>query len=394
MSTSKEVTRRPAGALAVEDGQLEWKDVQVAALKQLGLDDAPPADLAVFLHQAQRTGLDPFAKQIYMIGRKDGGRMKYTIQAAIDGLRIVAERHGQYGGQEGPEWCGEDGVWRDVWVSKAPPLAARVGIIRRDWDKPIWATAVFDEFAGKTGNWVDGEKIGDRLNAMWATKSSHMIAKCAEALALRKAFPQDLSGIYIEEEMHGEPVAVSSERVAGPAAPAREEIDWDSKLAEATGDVAALKALYRLAKGTDPKNLALAERIAAAGTAAADAAAAAAAPPDDVVDAEVVVDEPSPETPTEPAPDAPGEAMASEKQLQGIAIQFGEAGVHDREVRLAVISLMLNDRFTSMKQMTFENAVYVSNRIKTMTRAGTFDDTVARALVAVEPDAPEAPVSE
>ena len=73
-------------ALAVSNDQKMWDEKQLAALKQLGLANAPKADLAVFLHYAQRTGLDPFARQLYMIER--GGR--YTIQASIDGLRIVA----------------------------------------------------------------------------------------------------------------------------------------------------------------------------------------------------------------------------------------------------------------------------------------------------------------
>jgi hypothetical protein len=67
---------------------------------------ASEGDLQVFLHYAQRAGLDPFARQFYMIGRNDrqpGGK-KWTIQASIDGLRIVAQRSGEYAGQVGPEW--------------------------------------------------------------------------------------------------------------------------------------------------------------------------------------------------------------------------------------------------------------------------------------------------
>ena len=92
-------------ALAVNGEQNFWDDQQLAALKQIGLANAPKAELAVFLHYSQRTGLDPFARQIYMIER--GGR--YTIQASIDGLRIVAQRSGEYAGQVGPYWCGKDG---------------------------------------------------------------------------------------------------------------------------------------------------------------------------------------------------------------------------------------------------------------------------------------------
>lgn len=170
-------------ALAVNSDQQMWDTKQLAALKQLGLTNASNGDLAVFLHYAQRTGLDPFARQLYMIER--GGR--YTIQASIDGLRIVAQRSGEYAGQVGPFWCGEDGIWTDIWLEKTPPMAAKVGVLRKGFVEPLWAVAKFDGYNANSPIW---KKMPDL-----------MIAKCAEALALRKAFPNDLSGIYTAEEM-------------------------------------------------------------------------------------------------------------------------------------------------------------------------------------------------
>ena len=170
-------------ALAVNSDQQMWDTKQLAALKQLGLTNASNGDLAVFLHYAQRTGLDPFARQLYMIER--GGR--YTIQASIDGLRIVAQRSGEYAGQVGPFWCGEDGTWTDIWLEKTPPMAAKVGVLRKGFVEPLWAVAKFDGYNANSPIW---KKMPDL-----------MIAKCAEALALRKAFPNDLSGIYTAEEM-------------------------------------------------------------------------------------------------------------------------------------------------------------------------------------------------
>ena len=176
------------GVLVVTGEQKFWEEKQLAALKQIGLQDASQGDLGVFLHFCQRTGLDPFARQIYMIGR--AGR--YTIQASIDGLRIVAQRSGNYGGQTMVEWCGEDGVWKDVWLSKTPPAAARVGVYLKDCPNPTYATAKFDSYA---------VSYSGKLSGLWAKMPDLMIAKCAEALALRKAFPQDLSGVYTAEEM-------------------------------------------------------------------------------------------------------------------------------------------------------------------------------------------------
>ena len=178
-------------ALAVNGEQNFWDDQQLAALKQIGLANAPKAELAVFLHYSQRTGLDPFARQIYMIER--GGR--YTIQSSIDGLRIVAQRSGEYAGQVGPYWCGEDGTWTDIWLEKTPPIAAKVGVLRKGFVEPLWAVAKFDSYNANSPIW---KKMPDL-----------MIAKCAEALALRKAFPNDLSGLYTSEEMEQAEVSPS-----------------------------------------------------------------------------------------------------------------------------------------------------------------------------------------
>lgn len=169
--------------LQVKEDQSFWDEKQLAALKQLGLGDAPRGDLAIFLHQAQRTGLDPFARQIYMINR--GGR--FTIQSSIDGLRIVAQRSNEYAGQVGPYWCGEDGEWVDVWLEKTPPIAAKVGVNRKGFNEPLWAVAKWDSYA--------------QQSPIWKKMPDLMLAKCAEALALRKAFPNDLSGIYTDDEM-------------------------------------------------------------------------------------------------------------------------------------------------------------------------------------------------
>lgn len=171
-------------ALAITGEQKYWTPEQISALKQLGLSNASNGDLAVFFHQAQKTGLDPFARQIYMIER--GGR--YGIQTSIDGLRIVAQRSGEYAGQSGPFWCGEDGKWVDVWLAKTPPLAAKVGVYRQGFPEALYAVARWDSYAVPN-------------NPIWRKMPDLMLAKCAEALALRKAFPNDLSGIYTDDEM-------------------------------------------------------------------------------------------------------------------------------------------------------------------------------------------------
>ncbi len=172
--------------------------------------EATDDELTLFQYQCERTGLDPFDKQIYAIFRwsKQTKQEEMSIQTGIDGFRAIAERTGQYIGQDGPFWCDADGQWTDTWLSESRPKAARV-VVKKLINGVVGefpAVAHFSEFVPL----YDGKPLG-----LWGPMPAHMIAKCAEALALRKAFPKEISGLYIKEEMEQADVAEMAARHEG-----------------------------------------------------------------------------------------------------------------------------------------------------------------------------------
>lgn len=180
-----------ATAIVPERGSIQ----EAQLIREQLAPKATNAEIRVFLALCERLGLDPFARQIYLVGRWDKRlrREVHTPQVSIDGFRLVAQRTREYAGQAGPEWCADDGVWRDVWLSPEPPAAARVGVYRKGWAAPLYRVALWREFVQTT-------KDGD-VTHMWSRLSTVMIAKCAEMQALRAAFPQELSGVYGDAEM-------------------------------------------------------------------------------------------------------------------------------------------------------------------------------------------------
>lgn len=172
---------------------------KVELIKKTVAKDATDLELKLFIEQCKRTQLDPILRQIYFIKDHTG---KVQIQTSIDGFRLVAERSGVYEGQTQPMWCGEDGVWKDVWLTKKPPAACKVGVYKKGFREALTAIAVFDEYCQR--------KKDGSLQFMWGKMPALMISKVAESLALRKAFPNDLSGLYTQEEMAQATIAEES----------------------------------------------------------------------------------------------------------------------------------------------------------------------------------------
>ena len=161
-----------------EIAKQDFPQEQVELIKRTLAVGATDDELKLFLHQCKRTGLDPLSRQIYFMKR--GG--KVTIQTSIDGFRAIAERSGDYAGQDEPVWSKDgDDAFCKVTVYRFRDnvrYPAAVGV------------AFWKEYVPQAGQ-----------DFMWKKMPRTMLAKVAEALALRKAYPSDLSGLYTGDEM-------------------------------------------------------------------------------------------------------------------------------------------------------------------------------------------------
>lgn len=171
---------------------IEFDSGKIDLIRRTVAKDATADELALFLHQCRRTGLDPLARQIYFQkynSKRHGPQM--TIITGIDGYRLVADRTGRYAGNDDPVFDGrvKAKFYQDDFEAPAKATVT-VWKLVNGVRMPFSASAYWSEY-------FPGEPSG----AMWRKMPHVMLAKCAEALALRKAFPADLSGVYTREEM-------------------------------------------------------------------------------------------------------------------------------------------------------------------------------------------------
>ena len=186
---------------AVHNGGSISRD-QVELIKRTIAKGSTDDELQLFVQVCERTGLSPFARQIYAVKRWDGRERRevMSIQVSIDGFRLIADRaaasRGLLRGEEPTQWADENGVWHDEWLKASAPAGARYTVVithHSGAQARFSAVARFAAYAQKT---KEGKPSG-----LWGQMPDVMIAKCAEALALRKAFPAELAGLYTTDEM-------------------------------------------------------------------------------------------------------------------------------------------------------------------------------------------------
>jgi len=183
--------RQQPGAIQASGGvtlamPLEFSAEQRQLIRDTYANGANDNEFAVLMEIARARRLNPFLRQIFFVRRYDLDKQRevWAVQVSIDGLRAIAERTGRYGGQDEPEY---------IYSPEGHLVLCKVRIYRNDWQRPVVGLAHFDEYAQR-------KKSGD-LTRMWFDKPHVMLGKCAEAQGLRRAFPEDMSALYIPEEM-------------------------------------------------------------------------------------------------------------------------------------------------------------------------------------------------
>lgn len=165
---------------------------QVDVIKSQIAKGATDDELKMFLYVCERTKLDPFTKQVHFVKRWDSklGKEVGAVQVGIDGLRSIAERTGDYAGNDDPVFDGTITVGDKPQINVPEKATVTVYKMVQGQRYPFTASA-------KWKSYYPGDKVG----FMWRKLPELMLGKCAEALALRKAFPSVMSGLYVAEEM-------------------------------------------------------------------------------------------------------------------------------------------------------------------------------------------------
>lgn len=175
----------------VQQSGLVFDSEQTRLLKTTILDSSATNDeLQLFCLICQKTGLDPFSRQIYGIRRKG----KMTFQTSIDGYRLIADRTEKYAGNDEPIFDEGLNLYQHLTSGRKFPTTATITVWKLCGGQlcPFSASAAWTQYA---------QFFNGTLGEVWAKMPHVMLAKCAEALALRKAFPAELSGMYTHEEM-------------------------------------------------------------------------------------------------------------------------------------------------------------------------------------------------
>lgn len=189
---------------------------------------ASPQSIGLVLNYCKAAGLDPMQKPAHIVPMWDSKnkRMRDVIMPGVGLYRTQAARTGQYAGVTEPEY-GPDVTEKLGGQEITYPAWCKVSV------KRLLDNGTIVEFAA-TERWKEnyavrgGQEKSIAPNAMWLKRPYGQIAKCAEAQALRKAFPEMIGSQQTADEMEGREIETNGQHE--PTTPENKEVaPWDDK---------------------------------------------------------------------------------------------------------------------------------------------------------------------
>lgn len=208
------LTKHEGGALALSETEL------LDVLRSSLYPGAADASIKLVLGYCKAAGLDPMQKPVHIVPMwdREAGRMRDVIMPGIGSYRTQAARSGDYAGVTEPEF-GPDVTEKIGGQETTFPQWCRVTVKRRLSDGTV-AEFTAREFWKENYAVKGGKDKSIAPNAMWARRPYGQIAKCAEAQALRKAFPE-VGSQPTAEELEGKAIDIDTP-ASRPAAPTLE----------------------------------------------------------------------------------------------------------------------------------------------------------------------------
>lgn len=153
----------------------QYTPEQLKLITSVVAKNATPDELQLFLQRCKLMGLNPLKPgQIHFVKYGTGPG---SIVIGIEGFRSIAARTGKLSGIKRGAIRDEKGTLTGAWAE----------VFRSDWTNPAREEVPLIEYLGQS--------------PIWKKMPETMIKKVAECAALRMAFPDDLGGIYGQEEM-------------------------------------------------------------------------------------------------------------------------------------------------------------------------------------------------
>lgn len=209
---------------------------EIALVRQTLAKDCTDSEFDLFMTYCKHAGLDPFRRQAYALvfSKENSKKRQMSIITGIDGYRAMAARNGDYRPDNRAPRITYDENLKDALTNPLGIESCEVSCFKKaggEWHE-IVGVAYWDEFAPVGEEWAYDPQENRRKPTgkytlqkdNWKRMARVMIAKCAEAQALRRGWPEDVSGSYIQEEVDRATIDLTpSEAVEHQQKMAREE---------------------------------------------------------------------------------------------------------------------------------------------------------------------------